>query len=245
MSYSKFTEDDIDEMVFLAKKFNSYRKAALEFGCSYQTVADRCHKRGVHIAGPHEICKKKKQLVVDGHTFYWIDKGYYRGSVNGERIMLADYRYRQMFGTQKPKGTVIMFKDGNRDNYAIENLYFITTSEYMKLRNDDPEIHARNIELLDKGREDNIERERKQPWLAKRRGQRTWRTRRINDPDNISAMKGAQTRRRNAEERGFFYTPEQIERLSAAHKGITKAIRLQRKREAEKAAVRAKMGMNF
>ena len=32
----------------------------------------------------------------------------------------------------------------------------------------DPEIHARNIELLDKGREDNIERERKRPWLAKK-----------------------------------------------------------------------------
>ena len=56
-------------------------------------------------------------------------------------------------------------------------------------------------------------------------------------------MKGAQTRRRNAEERGFFYTPEQIEHLSAAHNGITKAVRLQHKREAEKAAVRAKMGM--
>ena len=169
MSTRKFTEEDIDEMVFLAKKFNSYRKAAIEFGCSYQTVADRCHKRGVHIAGPHEICKKKKQLVIDGHTFYWIDKGYYRGSVNGERIMLADYRYRQMFGTQKPKGTVIMFKDGNHDNYAIENLYFISTSEYMKLRNEDPEIHARNIEILNKGREENIERERKRPWLAKKK----------------------------------------------------------------------------
>ena len=71
MSTRKFTEEDIDEMIFLAQKFGSYRKAALEFGCSYQTVADRCHKRGVHIAGPHELCKKKKQLVVDGHTFYW------------------------------------------------------------------------------------------------------------------------------------------------------------------------------
>lgn len=243
MSTRKFTEEDIDEMVFLAKKFNSYRKAALEFGCSYQTVADRCHKRGVHIAGPHELCKTKKQLVIDGHTFYWIDKGYYRGSVNGERIMLADYRYRQMFGTQKPKGTVIMFKDGNRDNYAIDNLYFISTSEYMKLRNDDPEIHARNIELLDKGREDNIERERKRPWLAKKRLARTWATRRERDPDNISSMKGAQTRRRNAEERGYWYTEEQRLHSSISHKGITKAVRLLRKHESEKAGIRAKMGM--
>ena len=243
MSTRKFTEEDIDEMVFLAKKFGSYRKAALEFGCSYQTVADSCHKRGVHIAGPHEICKRKKQLVVDGHTFYWIDKGYYRGSVNGERIMLADYRYRQMFGTQKPKGTVIMFKDGNHDNYAIENLYFISTSEYMKLRNEDPEIHARNIELLNKGRENNIERESKRPWLAKKWLARTWVTRRERDPDGIGLKKRVETRRKNAEERGYYYTEEQRLHMSIAHKGITKAVRLQRKHESEKAGIRAKMGM--
>ena len=243
MSTRKFTEEDIDEMVFLAKKFGSYRKAALEFGCSYQTVADSCHKRGVHIAGPHEICKRKKQLVIDGHTFYWIDKGYYRGSVNGERIMLADYRYRQIFGTQKPKGTVIMFKDGNRDNYAIENIYFISTSEFMKIRNDDPYIHARNIELLNKGRENNIERESKRPWLAKKRLARTWVTRRERDPEGIGLKKMVETRRKNAEERGYYYTEEQRLHMSIAHKGITKAVRLQRKHESEKAGIRAKMGM--
>ena len=243
MSTRKYTEEDIDEMVFLAKKFNSYRKAALEFGCSYQTVADRCHKRGVHIAGPHELCKRKKQLVIDGHTFYWIDKGYYRGSVNGERIMLADYRYRQMFGTQKPKGTVIMFKDGDHDNYAIENLYFISTSEYMKLRNGDPEIHARNIELLNKGREENIERERNRPWLAKKRLARTWATRRERDPEGIGIKKAVDTRRKNAEERGYWYTEDQRQHMSLAKKGITKAVRLQRKHESEKAGIRVKLGM--
>ena len=138
-----------------------------------------------------------------------------------------------------------MFKDGNRDNYAIENISFISTSDYMKLRNEDPEIHARNINLLNKGREDNIERERKRPWLAKKRLARSWATRRERDPEGIGIKKAVETRRKIAEERGFFYTPEQIEHLSAAHKGITKAVRLQRKREAEKAAVRAKMGMNF
>lgn len=243
MSTRKFTEEDIDEMVFLAKKFGSYRKAALEFGCSYQTVADRCHKRGVHIAGPHELCKRKKQLVIDGHTFYWIDKGYYRGSVNGERIMLADYRYRQMFGTQKPKGFVIMFKDGNNDNYAIDNLYFISTSEYMKLRNEDPEIHARNIELLNKGREDNIERESKRPWLAKKRLARSWATRRERDPEGIGIKKMVETRRKNAEERGYWYTEDQRQHMSLAKKGITKAVRLQRTHESEKAGIRAKIGM--
>ena len=157
--------------------------------------------------------------------------------------MLADYRYRQMFGTQKPKGTVIMFKDGNHDNYAIENLYFISTSEYMKLRNGDPEIHARNIELLNKGREENIERERKRPWLAKKRLARSWATRRERDPEGTGLKKMVETRRKNAEERGFWYTEEQRQHFSLAHKGITKAVRLQRKHESEKAGIRAKMGM--
>lgn len=243
MSSYKFTEDDIDEMVFLAKKFNSYRKAAKEFGCSYQALADHCHKRGLHIAGPHDICKKKKQLVVDGHTFYWIDKGYYRGSVNGERIMLADYRYRQMFGTQKPKGTVIMFKDGNHDNYAIKNIYFVSSSEYMKLRNCDPEVHARNIEILNNGREDTIERERKRPWLAKKRLSRSWATRRERDPEGIGIKKAVETRRKRAEERGYWYTEEQRLHFSLAKKGITNAVRLQRAHEAEKSAIRVKLGM--
>lgn len=243
MSSYKFTEEDIDEMVFLANKFNSYRKAAIEFGCSYQALADHCHKRGLHIEGPHDICKKKKQLVVDGHTFYWIDKGYYRGSVNGERIMLADYRYRQMFGTQKPKGTVIMFKDGDHDNYAVDNIYFVSSSEYMKLRNGDPEVHARNVEILNKGRDDTIERERKRPWLAKKRLSRSWATRRERDPEGIGIKKAVETRRKNAEERGYWYTEEQRLHLSLAHKGVTKAVRLQRAHEAEKSAIRAKLGM--
>ena len=162
---------------------------------------------------------------------------------NGERIMLADYRYRQMFGTQKPKGTVIMFKDGNHDNYAIENLYFISTSEYMKLRNGDPEIHARNIELLNKGREENIERERKRPWLAKKRLARTWATRRERDPEGTGLKKMVETRRKNAEERGFWYTEEQRQHFSLAHKGISKTVRLQRKHESEKAGIRVKLGM--
>lgn len=50
MATRYFTDADIDEMVFLAKKYGSYRRAAKEFGCSYQAVIDHCHERGFHIA---------------------------------------------------------------------------------------------------------------------------------------------------------------------------------------------------
>ena len=136
-----------------------------------------------------------------------------------------------------------MFKDGNRDNYAVENLYFISTSEYMKLRNEDPKIHARNIDLLNKGREDNIERERKRPWLAKKRLARTWATWRERDPEGIGLKKMVETRRKNAEERGYYYTEEQRQHMRLAHKGITRSMAQTRKHESEKAAIRAKMGM--
>lgn len=102
MATRYFTDADIDEMVFLAKKYGSYRRAAKEFGCSYQAVIDHCHERGFHIAGPHERCKAKKHKIVNGYVFYWCKKGYYRGNVGNERLMLSDYCYRLKFGQAKP-----------------------------------------------------------------------------------------------------------------------------------------------
>lgn len=127
---AKFTESDIDEMVFLAKKFKSYRKAAKEFGCSYQTISDRCHQRGFHLPSTHDIAAKKKKKIVDGVTFFWCEKTGYRGTVNGQRISLADYCHQKKFGFQKPKGANLWFKDGNRENYELDNLEFVTSSEY-------------------------------------------------------------------------------------------------------------------
>ena len=239
-----YSKSEIEEMVFVAKRLGSYRKAAEELGINPETVRYHCHKNGVHFEGPHERCKRKKQKVVEGHVFYWSEKGYYRGSVNGERLMLSDYMYRKIHGTDKPKGTVIRFRDGNTENYDLENVYFVSTSEFMRERNQDPEIHEKNKALLDKGRIDNIEHEKKRPWLKKRRMARTWATRRENDPEGISIRKMAETRRRNAEARGFWYTDEQLKRMSEAHKGKTHAIVMASRHEAEKAAIRRKMGMD-
>ena len=237
---TKFTESDIDEMVFLAKKFKSYRKAAKEFGCSYQTISDRCHQRGFHLPSTHDIAKKKKKKIVDGVTFFWCEKTGYRGTVNGKRISLADYCYQKKFGVPKPKGTNIWFMDGNRENYELENLEFVTSSEYWQRMHKDPEVRKRSIDGLDKGRTINIELEKEKPWLSKRRLHRSWKTRRLRDPENESAKQGVLTRRRNAEKRGYFYSPETLQRQSLAHKGKKHSInRIKQQQD----AIRRKMGI--
>ena len=239
-SMRNFTESQIDEMVFLAKKFRSYSKAAKEFGCSYQTIADRCHKRGFHLPSTHDIAAKKKKKVVDGVTFFWCEKIGYRGTVNGKRISLADYCYQKKFGVPKPTGTNIWFMDGNRENYELENLEFVTSSEYMKRMQKNPEVRKRSIDALDKGRIINIELEKEKPWLSKRRMHRSWKTRRTQDPDNESAKQGVMTRRRNAEARGYFYSPETLQRLSLSHKGKKHSInRIKQQQD----AIRRKMGI--
>ena len=85
--------------------------------------------------------------------------------------------------------------------------------------------------------------EEKKPWLKNRRCKRSWVTRRQRDPDNLSAKKGAATKAANAAKKGFYFTPESRQRMSVAHKGITKLMRAAMIRQREKDALARKMGM--
>ena len=49
--------------------------------------------------------------------------------------------------------------------------------------------------------------------------------------------------RKNAEERGYWYTPEGIENMRKAHTGLTKKVVAARKLEKQQKALMAKMGM--
>lgn len=188
----------------------------------------------------HDIAAKKKKKIIDGVTFFWCEKIGYRGTVNGKRISLADYCYQKKFGVPKPKGANIWFRDGNRENYELENLEFVTSSEYWQRMHKDQEVRKRSIDGLDKGRTINIELEKEKPWLSKRRLHRSWQTRRLRDPENESAKQGVLTRRRNAEKRGYFYSPETLQRQSLAHKGKKHSInRIKQQQD----AIRRKMGI--
>lgn len=68
-------------------------------------------------------------------------------------------------------------------------------------------------------------------------------TRRRNDPDNLSAKKAALTKRKNAEERGYYYTEETRARMSFAKKGKKKETLKMISLGNEMDAIRKKMGI--
>lgn len=242
--FNKYSAEDYAEMVRLAKLHGSMRKAAREFGTSYSTVIDACARVGFHIHSPKEKSFTIRSITVDGIRFSFVAKPhYYRRHVDGRDETLAQYMYRKMYGCEKPKGLVVMFKDGDYHNYDPSNLYFVTKSERMSIEMQDPERYETNRQFLNTIRDRYFEEERRNPLLMKRRLRRAWSTRRFKDPDNEWAAKMVETKNRNAEERGFFYTEEQRRHMSDAHKGKTKAVLATMKNETAKAAIRAKLGI--
>lgn len=242
--FNKYNAEDYAEMVRLAKMFGSFRKAAREFGTSYSTVIDACAKVGFHLPSPQEKSHAIRSITVDGIRFSFVAKGnYYRRHVNGKDQTLAQYMYRKMYGTEKPKGVVVRFYDGDYHNYAPENLYFITNSEKTKIEMQDPKRRETNKSVLLYNKDKYFDEERKNPLLMKRRMRRAWSTRRKNDPDNGWAQKMVQTKNRNAEERGFFFTEEQRRHMSEAHIGNTIEVVRKKRMEREQEAIRAKLGM--
>lgn len=242
--FNKYSAEDYAEMVRLAKLHNSFRKAAREFGTSYSTVIAACNKVGFHIPSVSEKSKTIRSITVDGIRFSFVAKPhYYRRKVNGKDETLAQYMYRKMFGTEKPKGMVVMFRDGDYHNYDPSNLYFVTMSERTSIEMQDPERYETNRQVLDTIRGRYFEEERRNPFLMKRRLRRAWSTRRSKDPDNEWAAKMVETKNRNAEKRGYWFTPEGIENMRKAHTGLTKEVVAARKLEKQQKALRAKLGM--
>jgi len=242
--FNKYNENDYAEMVRLAKLYGSMRKAAREFGTSYSTVIDACARVGFHIPSPKERSLSIRSITVDGIRFSFVAKGhYYRRHVNGKDETLAQYMYRKMYGTEKPKGMVVMFRDGDIHNYDPSNLYFITMSERTRMEMQNPERHEFNRQLLKSNKEKYFAEERRNPLLMKRRMRRVWSTRRSKDPDNEWTQKMVDTKAANAAERGYYFDEETRRHMSEAHKGNTKAVLAARRNEAEKAAIRAKLGM--
>lgn len=158
-------------------------------------------------------------------------------------MTLANYIYRKIFGTDKPKGLTIIFKDGDHENYSLDNVEFVTVSEFMRIRHQDDEYYNKNVKMLEELRKKNRLLEEEKPWLKNRRCKRSWVTRRQRDPDNLSAKKGAATKAANAAKKGFYFTQETRQRMSDARKGITKPMRAAIIRKREKDALARKMGI--
>lgn len=236
----------VENAAQLYLELGSTHKVAEELGIDKTTAWNYIKRSGIDMSAKNvrKIASKNKTLVVDGITFYWSKKGYYRGvTAPGRREMLSSYMYRKIHGTEKPKWLTIVFKDGNRDNYAPENLDFVTASEWARLLSKDVDRHEELCRLLDEGRKVFKDMCEKKPYIKTKAARRAWSTRRRNDPDDTWTVKCSETRRKNAEERGYWYTPEGIENMRKAHTGLTKEVVAARKLEKQQKALRAKLGM--
>ena len=144
----------VDTAARLYLELGSTRKVADELGLDPTTCWSYIKRSGIDMSAKNvsKIASKNKTLVVDGITFYWSKKGYYRGvTAPGRREMLSSYMYRKIHGTEKPKWLTVMFKDGDRENYAPENLEFVSASECAKVRT--AERLEDCLKCLEKGRE--------------------------------------------------------------------------------------------
>ena len=236
----------VEKAAQLYLELGSTHKVAEELGIDKTTAWNYIKRSGIDMSARnvHKKASSNKSIVVDGITFYWSKKGYYRGvTAPGRREMLSSYMYRNIHGTEKPKWLTIVFKDGNRENYSPENLDFVTASEWARLLSNDKDRHEELCRLLDEGRKVFKDMCEKKPYIKTRTARRAWSTRRRRDPDDTWTEKMQATRRANAEKRGYWYTPEGIENMRKAHTGLTKEVVAARKLEKQQKALRAKLGM--
>lgn len=236
----RYTPAQIAKMVSLARKLGSARKAGVQLGVSYQTMLDHCHAAGMTFVSVRQKSERLPCIVVDGFRFTKNKCGY-RAQTGHGRESLSQYLFRKLYGMDKPKGVCIHFKDGNSDNYDLGNIEFISLSERMRII--EAKHHDENVRNLDRARLKFIRMKKKDPHRKQLRVHRQWVTRRKNDPDNLFAMKVTESRRKHAEERGFFFTEEQRKHMSDAHKGKKKKELEMIRNENYKASIRRKMGI--
>jgi len=236
----------VEKAARLYKELGSTRKVADELGIDPTTAWNYIKRSGVDKSdrNVHKKASSNKTIVVDGITFYWFKRGYYRGvTAPGRRETLSSYMYRKIHGTEKPKWLAIVFKDGNRENYSPDNLDFVSVSMMGKIHAMDEDRHEQMCRDLERGRQTFKEMCSRKPHVMAMKTRRMWSTRRRNDPDGEWVEKCQATRRANAEKRGYWFSPEGIENMRKSHLGNTKEVVRAKRIEREQEAIRAKLGM--
>lgn len=102
----------------------SLAEIAKMYGKTRQSVYDVFRSRGYQLRS-----KQLKGLTtIDGRRFTEMKGGWLRGTVNGRRIMAHHYVWEKHHGPIPP-GYCVKQMDGNRRNFAIDNLKLITIQE--------------------------------------------------------------------------------------------------------------------
>jgi hypothetical protein len=78
----------------------------------------------------------------EGRRYTWTGKGYWRCTSYYDRHNLAHRIWTRAHGKPVPKGSMIVFADGNKFNVSVENLLCLTYREAQLRRMQNPEYRA-------------------------------------------------------------------------------------------------------
>lgn len=212
------TESQKDEIIDFVKRKRNRTLAAQHFGVSRNYVVELCKNRGLEMAKrPHE--RLGEHVEYDGHNWSW-KKGSWVCTSSKVRktkeCVLTKVIWKKHYGEYPGPEYDIRFKDGDRYNLDIDNLMKVTKSEAQKIRLQDPLTKALAtasgiMGLLQVKINEAIDPSRKAERCAK-----AAKTRQERHPDLQKKM--WETRRRNAAERGFYYSPETRRKMSESRR---------------------------
>lgn len=205
-------------------------RAAELFGVSRNYVSTLCAENGLKMCPrPHD--RLGEHVEYEGHNFSW-KKGSWictssRVRATGE-YNLTRILWKKYYGVYPGPGYDIRYKDGDKYNLTKNNLVLVTKSEAQKIRLKDPFYRAVATASAIMGLLQNNIMETLDPDKKKRRIRKAMESRKPKQGEII--RKAVETRRRRAEERGYYYDDETIQKMRESHKGKT----YNRKRKNEK-----------
>lgn len=202
-----------------ARKSRNKTKTASKFGVNRSYVLQCCKEFNVSlIPSPHE--RINEHIEYDGHNWSW-KKGSWICTANKVResgeYNLGKVLWKKFHGEYPDARHDVRFIDGNRYNLNKSNLKLLTKSEAQLLRLKNPMTKAMFYASGCYGLMLNAIMEAQDPSKGKKRGKKAAATRKSRYPN--LGKKVAESRKRKAEERGFYFSEEARKRMSEAHKG--------------------------
>lgn len=163
----------IDEI----RRTGNVRATARKFGVSYTTVSDIARKEGITV-NETSVQRRAETIVFEGKNYAWHSTGYYWRCTSGKRESLARIIYERAHGPIDGRKMVV-FRDGNRYNFDIDNLVCMTPREFALNRQEkEPLYHAQCLAALTLGRLRTQINETLDPELKKKRMDKVWKSRR-------------------------------------------------------------------
>lgn len=221
----KYSDEKRKEIADHAAKNGNKLETGRVYGVSRNYVYECCKEFRPDCIGESGLKDDVPHVMYEGYIFSYKKRCWICTSskvrVTG-KYNLAKIIYEKAYGEYPDKHFDVVPKDGNIYNLAPENLVKRSKSESQRIRMQDPIRYANSIANTTYGRLKNIIAEKLDPSKMKARMDKSNRTKKERYAPHEIGRKIVETKRRNAEARGYWYTPEQRKRMSEAHVGKTK-----------------------